>query len=131
MEQRMVGTWRTYKTFHFNGKVQNHNTAVFIELSVDEDNVLTIFHAQAKRQATVLKPGEWSIEAVKKRRYFYFGKKQAFELITLEREDLVLADIIKGEKLFFAKMPGWHQRIEPFITSTRHIHPEKKPDRPR
>lgn len=122
-EQKIVGNWRSYKLFYFNGKVENHNTSFFIELSVDPYNGLTMFHAQDKKQATVLRPGEWKIEEIKKRRYLYFGKQQAFEVITLESEDLVLASVVKGEKLFFAKMPGWHQRVEPRITSIRHIHP--------
>ncbi|HEU4472834.1 MAG TPA: hypothetical protein VFR58_17190 [Flavisolibacter sp.] len=126
MEQRILGTWRTYKLFHFNGRVECHEPSRFIELSVDGDGNLKMFQSSDRRQATVLKPDQWKIEEVKKRRYLFFGKKEAFELITLEKEDLVLSSIAKGEKLFFAKMPGWHQRVEPIVTSVRHINPQSE-----
>lgn len=126
IEKKLVGTWRSYKQFYFSGKVEVHNTSFFTELSIDQNNCLTMFHTLTKRQATVLQPGEWQIEEMKKRRYLYFGKKQAFEIITLDPEDLVLADVVKGEKLFFAKLPGWYQRIEPVITSVRRVNPEEE-----
>lgn len=125
-EQRMVGTWRSYKLFHFNGKMEQHNTSFFIELSIDQNEGLTLFHTRLQKQALVLKPHEWEIQETPKRRYLYFGKKQAYEIITLEPEDLVIADVVRGEKVFFAKMPGWHQRIETVITSIRHINAEKE-----
>lgn len=123
-----MGTWRSFKVFCFTGKVELHNTVQYLELSIDENGNLTMFQLQAKRHATALQQGEWRIEEIRNRRYLYFGKKQAYELITIESNDLVIADLVKGDKIFFAKMPEWNRRIEPSITSIRHIGPgyEKK-----
>ncbi len=121
IEQKMAGTWRSFKLYCFSGKVEIHNTSQYIELSLDENSCLTLFQAQAKRHAISLQDREWKIEEIKKRRYLYFGKKQAYELITIESDNLVLADLVKGEKIFFAKMPKWNRRIEPVVTSIRHI----------
>ena len=126
IEENIVGTWRSYKLFCFTGTIEHHNPSFFIQFSIDQNRDLTMFHARVKRQVLTLKSGEWKIVEIRKRRYLYFGKRQAYELITVEPEDLVLADLVKGDKIFLAKMPRWHQRIEPVVTSVRHIRPEKK-----
>lgn len=126
MKERLTGVWRTYKTFFFSGKIEHHHCTKYVEIAVDEEGNFILSHAHTKRNVTVYSGEQWRIEPLKGRRYLYFGKKQAYEIITLETEDLVIADVVKGEKLFFAKMPGWYQRIEPVITSIRHINPEKE-----
>jgi len=128
IEQNIVGTWRSYKLFCYSGKVEAHHTGKYLELSIDRNGGLTLLHAQEKRLAVALKQGEWKIEEYKRRWFLYFGKRQAYELITVEANDLVLADPVKGEKIFFARMPEWNCRIEPAVTSIRHIQPssEKK-----
>ncbi len=126
MKQRATGIWRSYKVFHFSGKVETHNETNYLQVSVDEEGTFTQLHAPPPTAATTFTSEQWHIKPIKNRWYIYLGKKQAYEIITLEPEDLVLMDIVQGEKIFFAKMPGWYRRIEPTITSVRHIKEEKE-----
>jgi hypothetical protein len=121
MKDQLKGIWRTYKVFCFSGKVQQHNDQCYLQLSISDDGILTQVHSQAKRSVLQLQEDQWRIEAHKKRNYLYFGKRQVYELITVETDGLVLADIMKGEKLFFAKMPLWHCFIQESINAATHI----------
>lgn len=112
-EKFFYGVWRSYKVFCFSGKIEQHNLRYFREISIDDNNTLTVKDNPANRNIITLKEGEWQIIEIKKRYFLYFGKKQAFELITLEPANLVLEDRVKGEKIFFAKMPEWNNQIVP------------------
>jgi len=122
-EKLITGTWRTHKVFCFTGKVLYQSDLSFQEMTIDANRVLTMLDVNNGKNSLLLQTAQWRFEAVKQRPFLYFGNKQAFEIITLETDDLVLADQVKGEKLFFARMPGWHQRISPEINAVRHIKP--------
>jgi len=126
MKERVSGIWRSYKVFYFSGKVDTHNDTTYLEILVDAQGAFTFLHSQDRRDATVFPPEQWRVELVKKRWYIYLGKRQAFEIITLEPEDMVLHDVVKGEKIFFAKLPEWHRRIEPAVNAIRHIKTDTK-----
>ncbi|HYE54089.1 MAG TPA: hypothetical protein VD996_04570, partial [Chitinophagaceae bacterium] len=96
----------------FFGKVEQHTTSSYTELSVNENNVLTLVYAPNRRNATVLRADQWSINEIKDRSYLCFGSKQEYEIITLERDDMVLSDPAKGEKLFFVRLSQWTSRVE-------------------
>jgi hypothetical protein len=121
MKERVLGIWRSYKVFYFSGKVEQHNATTYVEISVDEQEAFTFLQAQNKQSANVFPQGQWHMELFKNHWYIYLQKKQAYEIITLENEDMVLLDIMKGEKIFFAKMPGWRRRIEPIVNEVKHI----------
>jgi hypothetical protein len=120
-EKHLTGIWRSLRVFCFSGRVEQHNTANYIELAIDEERRLCLKQSQNRNKTVVLQPDQWSIQEMKKRWYLFLGKKQSFELITVEPETLVMMEIAKGEKIFFAKLTEWYQRIEPVITSVRHI----------
>lgn len=126
MKEKIKGKWRTYKVFCFSGKIVPHHESLFMEFTVANDNSLTYFHSGEKRQMVTLLPGEWAIAMQKKCAYLFFGKKKMFEIITVEKEDLVLLHILSGEKLFFAKMPQWYSRIQPNADFNRKISPDKE-----
>jgi hypothetical protein len=121
MKEMLKGIWRTHKVFCYSGKIEQHHESLYLELSIDEEGTLTLFHSGSRREISTLRNNEWNIEERKGRRFLCFGKRQAFEFITIEPEELVLADIMKGEKLFFTKMPAWYSRIQPNLNSIRHI----------
>ena len=126
MKQRVTGIWRSYKVFHFSGKVEAHNETSYLQVSVDEEETFTQLRAESRKSAISYTCDQWQIAQVKNRCYIYLQKRQVYEIITLEQDDMVLLDIVKGEKIFFAKMPGWYRRIEPTITSVRHIREEQE-----
>lgn len=126
MKERISGIWRSYKVFYFSGKVEKHSDTTYVEISVDAQGAFTFLHSQSRRTATEHPGDQWRIDFLKKRWYIYFGKKQAYEIITLEPEDMVLLDVVKGEKIFFATLPEWHRRVEPVVNSVTHSNPRKE-----
>ena len=125
MKNAVIGTWRSYKAFFFSGKVGHHNSNNYIEITLDEPGNLTLLHSQSRRKATIYSADQWRVDIVKNQRYIYLGKKQAYEIITLDSVDMVLMDVVKGEKLFFAKIPDWQSRIAPVNSSVRHTKSEE------
>jgi hypothetical protein len=123
MKERFIGEWRSYKVFYFSGKVEKHNDDAFIEITIDEQDNFKLVDSKNPRNNMVYPTDQWNVAMLQRRGFIYLGKRQAYEIITLEQEDMVLQEVVRGEKLFFAKMPGWNRRIEPVITSIRHIHP--------
>lgn len=120
MKERVTGIWRSYKIFLFSGRVEWHNATTYLELSVDKQGVLTLVNSQNRRKATTYAAQQWHIDPIKKYWFIYLGKRQAYEIITLEKEEMVLMDTVRGEKIFFAKLPVWHRCIEPVKTEVRH-----------
>ena len=103
------------------GKEKKGKKTAHEEVTVDEEETFTQLGAESRKSAISYTCDQWQIAQVKNRCYIYLQKRQVYEIITLEHDDMVLQDIVKGEKIFFAKMPGWYRRIEPTITSVRHI----------
>jgi hypothetical protein len=100
MKEKLKGKWRTYKLFCFSGKLEHHHDSFYSELLVTDENTLTFFHSEAKREKLILKEDEWTVENQKKCCYIMAGKKKLFEIITLESNDLVLIHVLSGDKLF-------------------------------
>ncbi|ANE51432.1 hypothetical protein [Flavisolibacter tropicus] len=118
-----IGTWRSYKAFYASGCVKKHTPTSYLEVTVDEDHCMTIKQAPAPvpREALV-QTSAWEIKEVKKKNYLFIQGKQAYEVITLEPDDLVLADMAKGEKLFFAQLPEWRNRMyEPVVSAEQDV----------
>jgi hypothetical protein len=127
MKEKLNRRWRTYKLFCYSGKIEYHHDNFYTELFVNQEHRLTFFHSQNKKDSLLaLKDNEWTIEVQKKCAYIIAGQKKLFEVITLESQDLVLLNILSGDKLFFAPLPQWYGRIQPEIKSTRHIAPDKE-----
>ena len=124
MKEDVIDAWRSYKSFFFSGKVKSHNDSDYMEITVDDLGNFTLLHSQSRRNSKKYSAEQWRIESIKDRKYIYFGKMQAYEIITLEPEDMVLMDVVKGEKLFFAKMPDWQTRIVSVNSSTKQINSE-------
>jgi lipopolysaccharide export LptBFGC system permease protein LptF len=103
--------------FCHSGKIEKHNVTDFVELTVSDNKELR--YTFGHQNKIILQAGEWRIEEVKKHRFLYFGKKQAFEILTIESKNLVLQDHLKGEKIFFIQMPEWNNYIEPATQSHR------------
>lgn len=82
------------------------------------------FILEAKRHAISLNPIKSKIELLKKRWFIWFRKRQAYEVITIETSYSVLVDLMKRDKIFFAKMSEWNPRVESLFTSVRHIKPD-------
>jgi hypothetical protein len=123
MNERFIGEWRSYKVFYFSGKVEKHNEEAYIEITIDEHDNFKLIDSKYPRNNIVYPADHWNIVMLQRRGFIYLGNRKAYEIITLEQDDMVLMEVLRGEKLFFAKMPGWNSRIEPIITSARHIHP--------
>lgn len=125
-EKHLTGIWRSLKVFCFSGRVEQHTTANYVELSIDERRLLRLTYSQSRNKTLSLQSDQWSLQEVRKRWYLYIGKKQSFELITVEADNLVLMDVVKGEKIFFTTLPDWYKKIELVITSARHIKPDRE-----
>src|SRR6476620_11037699 len=111
-DQHFTGTWRSYKAFYASGCIKKHTPTGYLVVTVDEDRCMTIKQTPAPVPREVLvQTYEWEVKEVKKKNYLFIQGKQAYEIITLEPDDLVLADPVKGEKLFFAQLPEWRNRM--------------------
>jgi hypothetical protein len=111
-DQHFIGTWRSYKAFYASGNVKKHTPTAYLEVTIDEERRLTIKQTPAiVPRAILIQTGDWEIKEIKQSFYLFIHNKQAYEVITLEHDDLVLADPVKGEKLFFAQLPEWRNRI--------------------
>ncbi|RYZ21198.1 MAG: hypothetical protein EOO16_13990 [Chitinophagaceae bacterium] len=119
--QLNAGTWRSHKVFSFTGAVLPQHEDQYTELSVDADGTFRLHRHPGPGGRIVLAAGQWSLQQVRRRTWFCFGRQQAYELITLEPDNLVLAEPMRGEKIFFAPMPGWYARIEPRVAAQRHV----------
>lgn len=110
--QHFTGTWRSYKAFYASGSVKKHSTSSYLEVSVDEEQVLTIkLHPATTPRAVLVHTDAWEIREVKDKFYLYIRDKQAYEVITLDADDLVLADPLRGEKIFLTQLPEWRNRM--------------------
>lgn len=110
--EHFIGTWRSYKAFYASGIVKKHTPTSYLEITVDEDCCLTIKQTPVPvPRDTLVHTCQWEIKDVKKRDYLYIQGKQVYEMITLEPDNLVLADLGKGEKLFFAQLTEWRNRM--------------------
>lgn len=108
-----MGTWRSYKTFYFRGEVKHHDVTCYREVVITAEGDLILRSFSAFTQKQVIKKGAWQVHADEERRFLYLQGKKAFEIITLEKTDLVLQDLVTGEKTFFAAIPLWQERIQP------------------
>jgi hypothetical protein len=117
INQHIIGTWRSYKAFYASGCMKKHTPTSYLEVTLDEDRCLTIKQTPAPTpRETLVYTCQWEIKEVKKTNYLFIQGKQVYEVITLEPDNLVLADYVKGEKLFFAQLPEWRNRMyEPVV----------------
>ena len=113
----LTGTWRSYKAFCANGSVKKYSTTSFMELCKEEGGGLILkLHADRPLLSEV-SAHEWAIREESKRFYLFLQDRRAFEVLTLDKQDLVLADPAKGEKIFFAPLGDWKARLNPELRS--------------
>lgn len=122
-EQHLIGTWRSYKAFYASGSIKKHTPTSYLEVRLDEDHCLTIKQTPATiPRETLVHTCEWEIKEVKKRAYLFIEGKPIHEVITLEPDNLVLADPTKGEKLFFAQLTEWRNWMyEPIVPADKDV----------
>ena len=111
--KRQTGIWRSYKTFSSRGEVKYHEPTWYREVAITDegDLLLTSFSTFTKKE--VLKKDTWDIRIDGNRRFLYMENRKAFEIITLEKNDLVWQDLVTGEKVFFAAILLWKERLQP------------------
>lgn len=106
--KQLTGIWRSYKTFYASGGIRKHSTSMYLEVRIDEEQLLTIAQYPAPTTRSLLvQTDNWDIRKVNEKTYLYIYNKQAYEIITLDESNLVLVDPVRGEKLFFAPLPVW------------------------
>ena len=127
IEKFCDGIFRSYKTFRHNGDVLQHSMQAYEQWNFEENRLFTISRFQNGRLKILHQTDKWAIGFNNKRHYLLNEYPALnYEIITLNHTGLVIADHPKGEKIFFAKMPGWYQRIEPEVNAVRHIGQTKK-----
>lgn len=107
------GTWRSYKVFYTSGGVKKHSPSAYMEIGRDEQDSLTFKYSVDRPYHSTLPAGEWVISEANKRYYLDLQGKRGYEVLTLDKYDLVLLDLVKGEKIFFAPLAEWNQRVAP------------------
>lgn len=120
--EHYTGTWRSYMTFCVRGNVKHHEVTSYSEVVISSDGVLTLRSFSTFSKCRVFDEKDWEVCVDGKRRYLYLEKKKAFEIITLETTDLVLQDMITGEKTFFVALALWQERIRPITATDRNEH---------
>ena len=100
MTQHFDGTWRSYKAFYHSGQVKKHNAAFFLELRVNEHELLTLKNTDSDASSSVIETTEWEIKECGKSKYPYIKNKQAFEIITLEIRELILTHLTTERRFF-------------------------------
>lgn len=108
-----TGVWRSYKTFFARGQVNYHEATRYRELIITDDGGLTLKSFSTFTKSEVLKKDDWDIRIDGNRRFLYLEGRKAFEIITLEKDDLVLQEPVSGEKTFFAALPLWQEHLQP------------------
>lgn len=107
------GTWRSYKAFYATGGVKKHSPSAYMEIGRDEQDTLSFKYSSDRPYHSTLPAGEWAISDDNKRSYLYLQGKRVYEVLTLDKHDLVLVDLVKGEKIFFAPLADWNYRVTP------------------
>lgn len=115
-DKDLIGTWRSYKTFYASGGEKKHSATSFMQLHYGNEGVLTIRPFPDSAKPAVVQTRNWDIRMENKRCFLYLLDKPAYEVLTLDKSDLVLADLHKGEKIFFAPLAEWQYRITPMKT---------------
>jgi len=91
MQRVLPGTWRSYKSFSFNGNIKKDSTTSYTEVTISESAELSIKSLPGYNRQKNFQEEEWEIQTWDKKRYFLFlSGKKAFEVITFESDDLVL-----------------------------------------
>ena len=121
MMKPVTGIWRSYKVFCFSGNIERQDDSDYLQFAIDEAGTISITHSKNPRNPTIIGAEQWHIEEIKKRQFIYAGKKQVYEIITMEQAIIVLCDVVKGEKIFFAKMALWSEYVERVQNSVRHM----------
>ena len=107
-----MGTWRSYMSFYFNGYLRKHSLLYYTELDFTEQGELTIASFSKLILVKALKTVNWSIRQWEKKRFLFMEAKKAFEIITLEPKQIVLADSGTSEKTFFVELSDWGGRLK-------------------
>src|SRR4051812_22040698 len=112
-EKRLLGTWRSYKTFCHLGEVKKNGTDNFIELRIEDSGMLTFKPYPTASKALWIQTERWELTEINRTWELYIQDKKWYEVITLEPEDLVVFEPNKGEKIFLAKLESWNKRLHP------------------
>jgi hypothetical protein len=112
---KLKGTWRSYKAFCAHGGVKKYSAASFLELHKEEQGGLVVKLYADRPLLSEVPAHEWTIREEGRRHYLWLQGRRAFEVLTLDACDLVLADPAKGEKIFFAPLAEWNRRLNPAL----------------
>jgi hypothetical protein len=104
----LSATWRSYKTFLALGSEKKHSTTAYMQLQTAADGKLSM--CQLPDSASI---NHCELTSTNNRYYFCIRGKQVYEVITLDALDLVLLDIARQEKIFFAPLSDWSRRMQP------------------
>jgi len=116
------GTWRSYKTFFFRGEVKHHEESSYREMAITDDGELILKECSTFTKKKVLVKDDWEIRKDGNRCFLYLEKKKAFEMITLEKTELVLLDPVTGEKTFYAALPLWQERLQRKTATDKNVY---------
>lgn len=117
---KLTGTWRSYKAFCANGNVKRHSASSNLELCREQGGALTLKLHADRPLLTEVAAHEWEIKEEGLRYYLYLKSRRAFEVLTLDQHDLVLVDVVKSEKIFFALLAEWNGRLNPDQVASGH-----------
>lgn len=109
----LTGTWRSYRAFSANGSVKKFSDTSYLEVHRDAEGTLLLKLYADRPLLTEVPDGGWAIQEESRRPYLFLLGRRAFEVLTLDKHDLVLADPVKGEKIFFAPLKDWKARLNP------------------
>ena len=102
------GKWKSYKIFKTSGDVRFHTQQRFKEFEFQYDGILIITSYEGNFKRELVRTNQWSIEEKKHRHYLNISKpKFIYEVVSIDCELMVLADISFNEKTFYAKEGAW------------------------
>lgn len=113
---KSTGTWRSYKTFLPLGKVLLHDAILYTEVAVNANGDLLIKSSIARRDNMVGQKGKWHISDEGKVRSLFINGRNCYEVLTWDKDDLVLVDLASHQKIFLASLPLWQKRVTPKAT---------------
>jgi len=113
IEQYCKGTFRSYKVFRASGEVVQHSEDNFQEWDFNDNHVLTIAEYQNLERKIIVQTNKWTLTFNNKRYYIQIASvRMQIELITVNHTGLVVEDLSRREKIFFARLPAWEHFIQ-------------------
>jgi hypothetical protein len=114
MKERLIeSSWRSYKVFRTTGTIKQHSPVLYLEITFGCAGGLFVKVVPDRKKSILLEPNDWNLQQINGRCYLMIHEKKVYEVITLEKEDLVLLELSTGDKIFFTILPEWQRLMEP------------------